>query len=1573
MRLEKKLILLLLLLLVLTGNAFSQRVSLNNPLRQPLYVDHITLREGLSHLYINDILQDKQGFMWFATRDGLNKYDGYKMMVYRRDNQKQNTLSDNVVRTILEDYNGDIWVGTYGGGLNKLSPSTGKITKYQYNPNRANTFKENLTRVIYEDHRKDLWIGTEQGLFHYLRKQNKFVHYQQRGDRSSLSNNLVRTIFEDQAKNIWIGTRNGLNRLDRATNKFTRHYVLPHKIKRLKENDIRTITEDSKGTYWLGTQKGLYHFIPDKEKMVSADQIFDIPKLRGLRVESLYLDKKKVLWAGTINGLYKFDQKSKKVTGYKHFPWLRAGLRSDIITSIFEDRTGSLWLGSHGGGIGKYDPDLVKFPLMKKVPRAQNRLNNNDITAVFEDSRGILWIGTNGGGLNRYDPKTKKFSHYLYSPKDLREIKGALVSEICEDNEGNIWVGTYRNGLYRIDPNTFEFKRILHKANDPNSISGNNITSLKKDSQGLIWIGTFRKGLNRFDPTTKTFTRFEHNPKDSESLSGQSVKSIHEDKKGNIWVGTFAAGLNRFDPVKEKFTHYKHNPEDKNSLSSNTINSIYSSSNGVLWVGTSSGLNKLPPNTLSISVEKIRDLPNDAIQGILEDQKGRLWLSTYNGLVRYNPKTENIKIYNESDGLQGKQFRTGVAFQNRSGTLFFGGPEGLNIINPMKVKDNKNIPPVVFSDFQLFNKSVVINGPNSPLKQHINNIQQLTLSHTQSVFSFEFSALNYRAPQKNRYAYKMDGFEKDWNYVDSSRRFATYTSLPAGDYIFRVKASNNDGVWNEQGKAIRITILSPWWKTWWAYTFYLLCCIGLVFLYVQLRTRRQTRELASQRLLNEELQKVDQLKDDFLANTSHELRTPLHGIIGLTESLIDGVAGKLPRQVQHNLEMITASGKRLSNLVDDLLDISKLKRNKLDLNFQYVDIGNIIDIVFTISRPMLKGKNVELLNKLSHDTPLVPADKNRLQQILFNLIGNAIKFTEQGTITISTEVIPGSDASKNMLAVSVRDTGIGIPKVKQNRIFDHFEQVENSSARSRGGTGLGLPITKELVHLHGGTIIVDSELNVGSTFTVFLPIQRRDGVMIKTSLNKAENDKANRMELVSKEVSIPVPYMLERSEDWPHILVVDDEPVNQQVVSNYLSMQRYGITCCSDGLSALDFVRAQGKPDLILLDVMMPHLSGYDVCKQLREEYGPDELPIIMLTAKSQVNDLIHGFNAGANDYLRKPFQKDELLIRIKNQLQLKEAVETYRESERLRSEIREQHIRSEEQLRYRSEIEKTNRELMKTLQTLKETQDQLIESEKMAALGDLVAGVAHEINTPLGNGIMASSHLQDQNKKIRELYEHGKMSKKNFEDYIYLGNEMGERVQINLQRASELIQNFMKVAVDQSHFVKEVFGIKSYLQMVINSLQPSLKKLKPEIEITCDETIELNSYPGAFSQIVTNLVNNSLLHGFATDSKNVITLQFEELETGVLFRYADNGKGISEENLKKIFTPFFTTKRARGGTGLGLHIVYNLIRQKIGGTITCESTVGKGVEFRIFFPRTPFESSIGCLVTQPKPELMEM
>ena len=973
---------------------------------QKKYVDfeHISVEDGLSASTVQCIFQDSRGFLWVGAEDGLNKYDGYDFKIYKREPNNADSLSNNSIRTILEDRSGILWFGTFGGGINRFDPATETFTHYRQDPANPNSLSNNDVLSMVEDSPGVFWIGTlGGGLDRFETQSQTFTHYRHDpGDPGSLSHNEVGSIYKDKTGILWIGTwGGGLNKFDPRDSTFTHYQHEPGNPNSLGHNQVLTLLVDRSEILWIGTYGGgMDRF--DPVSGIFSHYCFDAQNPNSLsnnEIRTIVQDQAGILWIGTAGGLNTFDPRSATFTHYRSDPLNPGNLGSDEIRAICQDRFGVVWIGTVLGGINKFNIEKQRFTHYRSFGNEPHRFSSNRVMAIHEDPTGIIWLGTYGG-LNKFDRTDETFIHYQHDPHNPASLSNDRVMALYEDSSGTLWIGTL-GGLNIFSPQSEVFTHYLIDPGDSNTLS-DRITSIVEDRWGYLWVGTV-SGLNRLDRRTRgkrfNFTRYKNIPGVSTSLSHNVVYKIFQDRAGVLWIGT-QEGLNKLNRQAETFTRYLASETEPGSLSSNKVHYIFEDRGGTLWVGTDGGLNQYRADQDSFSHYNMKDgLPSDVICGILEDDNGNLWISTNNGLSKFEPRTGTFKNYDSRDGLQSNEFTNGACCRSSDGKMFFGGINGFNIFAPAAIKDNPHKPPIVITDLQIFNKSVGIgeevNG-RIILEKHISATREIELSYRHSGISFEYAGLHYAAPDRNQYAYKMVGLEKEWNHV-GNRRFATYAHLASGTYEFKVKGSNNDGVWNETGTSIKIIIPPPPWRTWWAYTLYGLVFIGIIGAYVH----SQRKKLTYERSVNERLRQVDRLKDEFLANTSHELRTPLHGIIGIVESLIKGATGKLPQRTCSNLQMVVLSGKRLNNLVNDILDYSRLKENDLELQMKAVDMKSLTEVILLMSGPLAAAKALQLTNEIGSDIPLVYGDENRLQQIMHNLIGNAIKFTEAGGVSVS--------------------------------------------------------------------------------------------------------------------------------------------------------------------------------------------------------------------------------------------------------------------------------------------------------------------------------------------------------------------------------------------------------------------------------------------------------------------------------------------------------------------------------------------------------------------------------------------
>lgn len=815
---------------------------------QELKFSHITAEQGLSMGVVNCVLQDSRGFMWFGTQDGLNKYDGYNITVFKHNPLDSNSLSNNFINVLYEDANGILWIGTDGGGLEGYSLITGKFTHHRYEKGAGNSISNNKIRSILEDNEGLLWVGTDEGLNKFDRKTNVFTRYlADEDDPKSLTNNTAWCLHQTGDGIIWIGTSGGgLNSFDKKSNTF-RHYEQKDEATGSvveNSNQIRSIFEDKDGIFWIGTfGDGIQVFDPKSHTFLRSllNKEDESNSLGHNGITSISEDGSGVLWIGTYGGgVDLYFKKTGKFRHYKYNEKDQNSINSNQIKCIYHDKIGSVWIGTEGGGVNIHFRASSKFQYYKKKDDSENSLKSNVVLALLQDRSGLIWIGTSQGGLTSLDREKETYTQY----PQLSTASNNSVLSLCEDNDGLIWVGTWGRGLNSYDKKT---KKVTSYPLF-NTQNNGTIISIIQDHNGLMWIGTYKGGVFSFDKRKDLFTHYTT----ESGLSSNNIYTIFEDSKGTIWIGTEGGGVNALN-VKTGTVKTYARDEKVNSISSNSINHIYEDPKNNLWFATASGLNRFDPRTEHFEHFFEKDgLPNDYIYCVMPDKSGNLWMTTNKGISKFNPSVKNedgsaFHNYDVNDGLQGMEHNQGAFFCSRSGEMFVGGVNGFNVFNPEKITDNQHVPPVKIISYKRFGKEV-------ELDTLIYNKKFLDLSWKQNFFSFDFVALDYQMPGKNKYSYKLEGVDEDWSPA-GSQRYASYTELGGGNYIFRVRAANSDGVWNDEGVTLFIRINPPFWKTKWFYAICGICVIAGFWGFLKYRTSAIKRE---NKLLEEKVEERTQ-------------------------------------------------------------------------------------------------------------------------------------------------------------------------------------------------------------------------------------------------------------------------------------------------------------------------------------------------------------------------------------------------------------------------------------------------------------------------------------------------------------------------------------------------------------------------------------------------------------------------------------------------------------------------------------------------------------------------------------------
>lgn len=1261
-------ILLSLLITPLTYSANS--TTFNKSIASKASFTHLSIEKLASIGYVRTMAQDKYGYIWFGGFTGLARYDGYSLEIFTHNANDPHSLSSNVISDLVIDQDENLWIAT-SDGVNRYDYTTGHFDHLFDAHHKADftTLGEPIAiESLLVDKKGNLWIGsTTHGLIVY--SSGALTRYQLDFDLNDFS---VYCLAEGNDGIIWLGmNEGGLIRFEPSSKKFTHYPWNASSTASSDLNEAASLWVENDSNIWVGTfGAGIRHFNPQTGLFYSAEELPDFNATIGPYIKKMYQARSGELWIATDKiGVFRYQKGQKELTHYVHDPESANSLAANKVQSIFEDKAGDMWFGFHPSGIDVIHRNLPHFTNFTHNPLKSQSLINDDILSVVEVKDGSLWIGTEKG-VTRYSEKDNKVQHFRHNPAnklDPKAVPADAVLAILEDSRGELWVSTWGGGLSRYNKEKNTFVHYFPDINKPAGISDDRIWQIYEDKFHTLWLGSERAGLSKYIPESDSFHHYRQDSKTGQSIICPASKCMYEDSEHNFWVGT-SLGLGLFNRSNGEFKLFRHSENDPNSLSADWVKVIFEDSHRNLWIGTlGGGLNLFDKKAGTFKAYKIEDgLADDLVTGIQEDNSGFLWISGANGLSRLNTATMKFKIYDKRHGLSGNLFNRDANVKRRNGDLVFGSSEGLSIFNPTDIEDNLYTPPVVLTNFSLFNHPVSANDANSPLKKMISETKEITLTHLQSVFTFEFTALNYRFPQNNQYAYKLQGFDKEWNYI-GTKRSATYTNLDSGDYVFQVKAANDEGLWNEEGTSVNITILPSIWRSWMAYTLYALILIIFVINFV-LTQRKKVKEahkkVAMERLINERLRNLDKLKENFLANTSHELRTPLNGIIGLAESISTGYA-ELPLEIKQKAKMILYSGKRLANIVNDILEFSQLANNELSFCLSEVELRPLVAKILVDLHDHISDKSLAVFNKIPENT-FVFSNKHRLSQIIHHITDNAIKFTREGSITITHSLDGDFDS------INVTDTGIGISEENIRTIFTAFRQAEGSATRAAQGAGLGLSVIQKLVELHKGEIRVESVIEQGTTFHIKLP-RILDSNEIKTNISATDENGKSFVENLAKPVmalerrhdikkvyfnshlyanETSVPSFVNPEKKYK-ILVVDDDPVNRMVVKAHLRKQLFDTIEAIDGDDALRIISENNDIDLIILDVMMPRMTGYEVCDALRKSYSLHELPVIFLTANHQPEEVIKAFSTGGCDFITKPISGKMLIERIKIHLSL--------------------------------------------------------------------------------------------------------------------------------------------------------------------------------------------------------------------------------------------------------------------------------------------------------------------------------
>jgi signal transduction histidine kinase/ligand-binding sensor domain-containing protein/DNA-binding response OmpR family regulator len=1228
------------------------------------------------------------GILFFIINSvfSQNTFENYQFRLV------DNEISKSGIYTITQDQFGVMWIGTNGAGLYKYDGTN--YVAYEQNSNVSNSINSNLIYDAYVDFNNRLWVGTDEGLCLYNRNLNTFenIDIQKKIRKKTVVS--VKSIIEDNNGNLFLGTfNNGLLKLNVKTREIT---SIKPDVPNAGNYLINCLTKDKKGIIYLGTNYGLKVFDPVKNEIKKVNIEKDNLLLSGTIV-SMFFDSSQNLWIGNgYKGLVKVNLYSK-VKQAVSYPITRkrimsilatdaktilcatendgliivndqgvvqkkyvnnkyniGSLSSNSVWSLFLDKEHRIWLGYYNKGLGVFDKINSKVKGVESLVGNPQSLQTNCVTGIAKDNEGQLWLSMEGGGVDVYNPVTKSFKHITKSDNSFYSgLTNDNITKVFIDKKQNIWLSSWNEGIFFLKKGSKNFINYNTK-NTPN-LASDNIMSITEDSRGVIWIGTFSKGLHYYTPSDGQFHYC--NSKSFYRIMNSDIRKVMVDSDDAVWVGSttglYKVSTNDFVSFLVTSLRDKMSEKLKNHKSTHTINTLYETKNKEIWIGTDgAGLFSYNKKTAVLKwYINFKGLHEKSISSIVESNDGGIWLSGKKGITRLDLKNKTTVNYATYDGLLGNDFNNNAVLKDENGFLYFGGYEGLNYFNPENLAKSKKQLPIYLTDLKLFNKSVRPLEKNSPLIKVISETKKIILKHDQSVFTIDFIGINYSFPARNEFAYYLEGFEDSWNYV-GNKRSATYTNLAPGNYVFKVKAAEKNGVWSKKPLELKIEILAPWWKTPFAYLFYsllLLAAIHFANQYYQNRFKqKQMIEFEKKKAI--QIEKLNNKKLQFFTNISHEFRTPLTLILNPLGDIIKNNCSELSDNVVNKLQTIQKSSERLSRLINELMDFNQLQFNKMTLQVQLIEIVGFTKEIVSYFDEEAFSRGIHLQFESGKGSLKDWVDPKMFEKIIFNVISNAFKVTpDNGIIRVKIVVneelvhfpLISSDATKPSFEIIVEDTGAGLDKKDIKRIFDRFYQVNNLNKAYYGSTGIGLEVVRGFVELHKGIIEVESELGVGTTFKLLFPVGKEFFNENEIMFAEFKKEKKISFTPIVEKAEIESEDEQEKEGRIYTILIVEDNVELRNYLKNELKKE-YKVIVAENGQVGLELA-LQKLPDLILTDVIMPVMNGLELCKNIKADLKTSHIPLLMLSAKALIIDRLEGIDSGADMYLSKPFDMDIL------------------------------------------------------------------------------------------------------------------------------------------------------------------------------------------------------------------------------------------------------------------------------------------------------------------------------------------
>jgi len=1206
-----------------------------------LRFDKIPLGGIYPDTVLGSVLQDRHGFLWIGTTQGVFRYDGHNTKLYQHNPDDPNSLSGDDVGFLVQDRYGTIWFSVMNGGLCSYDPETQKFTRHHpdpYDPHDSDYY----SAYVYIDRTGTLWAGTfGGGLKRYDHKAGRFFRYMPEYDfPKSLSHAVVIGIYEDRSGVLWVGTLGGgLNRFSRETEEFTQYRHDPNDPGSISSDAIYLMLEDHTGNFWVSTwEDGLNRFDKETGRWIHYRHDPEDPNsISSNSTKILLEDHSGNLWITSQNGLNLYDRPKDQFVSYYHDPLDPYSLSSNIIYTINEDQSGILWVSTQNA-LNRLDLSKSCFNRYIYMPKDQQQQKIINVLALEEDGRGHIWIGTRGDGLYIVDPKSKTVTNYNDSSQDHHGLQHSVITSICADQQGEVWVGTNNKGFYHFNQDKKKFDRIYLdlKSSEKNAF-WEDVSDIFESSSGYLWLAT-DAGPLLYDRVTQTQKPIPW----EENTLPSAVTMYFEDHSGILWAGTTNSGLVRLDARSRRLVSYLKTPEDLLKMKMELITDIIEDASGNLWISSyGDGLFKFDTARKNVKRYHLKDgLTNTQVAAIIEDN-GMLWISTEGGgLFCFDPNTEQFEQFGIKDGLESNNFFTGSKLKTLKGELIFGNNEGITRFHPEAIQRQGNIPLISFTDFLINGRSVPIGElPDGRclLSKSIIAAPDISLSYKDRFFSIRFAALDFSSPQHNQYRYKMEGLDKDWIFAGNEYK-ATYTNIPSGNYIFRVKGANSNGVWNEKGASMKITVTPPFWQTWWFRITGSVFFIALIFMVTQLRTlsarkkalilKKHNIELNLQKekaeRAEEKAKQATKFKSEFLANMSHEIRTPMNAIMGMSYL---GLQSEILSKQHNYFSKIQSSANLLLGIINDILDFSKIEAGKLQFEIKEFSLDDVMENLSNFISYKAGEKGIEVLFDIDPEVPrFLSGDQLRLGQVLINLANNAVKFTHEGEILVSVK-LEKKDKASVKLKFSVKDTGIGLTKEQTDKLFEAFSQADGSITRKYGGTGLGLTISKKLVEMMHGQIKVKSVPEKGSIFSFTAAFGKKEDTKPKEMLKPPDD-------LIGLKA-----------------LVVDDSTVSQEILKNILESFSFEVDTVDSGSDAIEKLKQASKEkpyELVLMDWRMPGMDGIQTTKKIKADSDLEKIPqILMVTAYGREEVMHKAENAGLDGFLIKPVNSSILFNTI--------------------------------------------------------------------------------------------------------------------------------------------------------------------------------------------------------------------------------------------------------------------------------------------------------------------------------------